>query len=88
MSLALHEVKSIARDVVREYEAGFEVIAVTPGEGGESAEVIVAPGGIWTFGGLVSIPVKRAGTGEELRGSIEEGLTRRFGVPSREVLAD
>ncbi len=77
MSFALHEVQSIARDVARGYRPEIEVIAVTPAEGGESAELIVASG--VDAAGLVSIHVVRGGTDAQLRGSIAQGLVRHFG---------
>lgn len=77
MFFTLHEVKSIAHDVAREYPA-LEIVAVTPGEGGvASAELLVATTTARMC--LVSIHVSRDGTSDELRASIVHGLRRHFG---------
>lgn len=84
MSFALQVVQSMARELAREYPA-VEIIAVTPGEGGdESAEVLVAATMAWACSGLVSIHVTRDGTRDELRSSIADGLRRHFGEAQRE----
>ncbi len=79
MSLALHDVNSIARELARAYPA-VEIIAVTPGEGGiQSAELLIAAATAGTCSGLVSIHVRRDGTIDELRSAIADGMRRHFG---------
>ena len=81
MSFALENVKSVALELVREYQPSIQIVAVMPSEGGaDSAELIVAreSGDVR----LVCLHVSRAGSGTDLRAAIAQALARRFG-PAR-----
>ena len=88
MSFSLHEVKSIARDVAREYRPEIEILAVTHAEGGgDSAELLVASACAGGPAELISIHVMRRGTRTEVRASIANGLGRHYASVQHERLA-